>query len=81
MQTSNETLIKALRILASDIQSEDGVANAVVFEAAQRIEKLKTLGDELNICAKQIGWTSCEDPEWIARAGKAVDAWEKESKT
>lgn len=81
MKTDDKILINALRILASDIQSEDGVANAVVFEAAQRIEKLKTLGNELNICAKQIGWTSSEDPKWIARAEKAVKAWEKESKT
>ena len=31
---------KALHALAGDIQSEDGVANAVVAEAAQRIEEL-----------------------------------------
>ena len=37
MNTPTETLIKALRILASDIQSEDGVANTAILEAAQRI--------------------------------------------
>lgn len=39
MTTPTETLIKALRILANDIQSEDGVANAVILEAAQRMEE------------------------------------------
>ena len=38
MRTSTETLIKALYVLAKDIQSEDGVANAAILEAAQRLE-------------------------------------------
>ena len=40
MRTTTETLIKALCILAKDIQSEDGVANAAILEAAQRLEEL-----------------------------------------
>lgn len=40
MRSSNETLIRALRILANDIKSEDGVAQAAIFEGAQRIEEL-----------------------------------------
>ena len=40
MKSSTETLIKALYILAKDIQSEDGTANAAIFEAAQRLEEL-----------------------------------------
>ena len=38
---SNKTrsLINALRVLDSEIQSEDGVANAVVAEAATRLEE------------------------------------------
>jgi phosphoenolpyruvate-protein kinase (PTS system EI component) len=39
MNTPTETLIKVLRVLASDIQSEDGVANAAILEAAQRMEE------------------------------------------
>ena len=37
MRTSTETLIAAMRILSSDIQSDDGVANAAVAEAAERL--------------------------------------------
>lgn len=33
-KTDTEILISALRILAVDIQSEDGVANAAIEEAA-----------------------------------------------
>lgn len=40
MKTKDETLIKALHVLANDIQSEDGVANACIFEAALRLEEL-----------------------------------------
>ena len=40
MKSSTETLIKALRILAEDIESNDGVANATIAEAADRIEEL-----------------------------------------
>jgi len=37
--TETKTIIEALRILARDIQSEDGVANAAIAEAADRLEK------------------------------------------
>ena len=39
MGTSTETLVSAMRALANDIQSEDGVANAAIQEAAQRLEE------------------------------------------
>ena len=39
MRTSTRSLINALRVLDSEIQSEDGVANAVIAEAAQRLEE------------------------------------------
>ncbi len=37
MRRSTETLIAAMRILSQDIQSDDGVANAAVAEAAERL--------------------------------------------
>jgi len=40
MRSSTETLIEALRILAGDILSEEGVANVVIAEAADRMEEL-----------------------------------------
>ena len=40
MRTETKTLIKALHVLANDIQSEDSVANACIFEAVQRLEEL-----------------------------------------
>lgn len=49
-KTDTRILISALRILARDIQSGDGVANACIYEAADRIDQLdqyltKTLSD------------------------------------
>ncbi len=38
--TQDSTLVSALRILARDIDSGDGVANAVIAEAADRIQEL-----------------------------------------
>ncbi len=37
MKTSTETLIAAMHILATEIQCEDGVANAAIAEAAERL--------------------------------------------
>jgi hypothetical protein len=37
-QSSDATLVLALRALAKDIQSGDGVANAAMLEAADRLE-------------------------------------------
>jgi Protein of unknown function (DUF551) len=39
-RTTDATLIEAVRILARDIHSEDGCANACLLEAAQRLEEL-----------------------------------------
>lgn len=46
-KTDTETLVKALRILAVDIQSGDGVANAAIAEAADRIDELAAIALEL----------------------------------
>jgi len=41
MNTPTETIIKALRVLVNDIQSPDGVPNACVAQAADRLEELQ----------------------------------------
>jgi hypothetical protein len=43
MKTTTQTLVTALRALSADIQSEDGVANSVVMEAADRITHLSRI--------------------------------------
>ena len=40
MKTSTPILISAMRILARDIQTDDGVANAAISEAADRLQHL-----------------------------------------
>ena len=40
-KTDTKTLLKAMRILARDIQSDDGVANGAISEAADRMEELQ----------------------------------------
>jgi hypothetical protein len=37
VKTSTETLIAAMHILATEIQSDDGAANAAVAEAGERL--------------------------------------------
>ena len=51
-------------------------------EANARIKRLEEAGDKLSDCADQIGWTSCESPQWIKKAENAVKEWlkAKESK-
>lgn len=48
-KNNSKTLIKALRILSEDVQSDDGVANACIVEAANRIEELEAKITELNV--------------------------------
>lgn len=43
MKASTEQLVSALRVLSVEIQSEDGVANAVIAEAADRMTLLANL--------------------------------------
>ena len=40
MKTDDYILIEALHILSNDIQSQDGVANACITEAANRMKEL-----------------------------------------
>jgi hypothetical protein len=40
MRSKTEVIIEALRILAGDIFSEDGIANLAIAEAADRMEEL-----------------------------------------
>ena len=42
-----------------------------------RIKRLEGAGDKLSDCADQIGWTSCESPQWIKKAENAVKEWHK----
>jgi hypothetical protein len=42
MRSKTETIIGALRVLAKDIQSGDGVANLAIAEAADRMEELRS---------------------------------------
>ena len=42
-RTSTSTLIAAMRALARDIDSPDGVANAAILEAAERMEEMRSL--------------------------------------
>ena len=40
MKSSTNTLIDAMKILASEIQSQDGVANVAILEASERLNEL-----------------------------------------
>lgn len=42
MKSTTETIIGALRVLARDIKTEDGVINACLDEAAERLEQYHT---------------------------------------
>lgn len=41
-QSKTETIISAMRILADEIHSQDGVANAAIREAADRLHDLQS---------------------------------------
>ena len=56
MRSSTETIIGALHVLARDIQTDDGVINACLSEAAERLEELSILVDQYKIMASS-QWT------------------------
>jgi hypothetical protein len=47
MKSPTSAIIKAMRILARDIESSDGVANSAIAEAADRLEELQRLNDSM----------------------------------
>ena len=44
-RTETRVIVAAMRMLQCDIWSEDGVANAAIGEAADRLEELQRLVD------------------------------------
>lgn len=54
MTAKAETCIKALRALAQDIHSEDGVANAALHECADRMEQLENDTNRLTTANLQL---------------------------
>lgn len=46
-----ETIISALRVLARDIESEDGMANLCLYEAA---DKLESVSEQLTLTTRQL---------------------------
>lgn len=46
-KTSTKVLAEVLRVLAMDVQSKDGVANAAIAEAAGRLEELQAENEAL----------------------------------
>jgi hypothetical protein len=58
MKSDTQTLIGALRVLARDIETDDGVVNVVLDEAAQRLEELD--------------WTWLSASETLPESGMAV---------
>ncbi len=77
-RTDIKILIEAMRIISEGIQSEDGVANAAIAEAGQRlqeqddyIEKLERVGDNFSIFAANPAMCTQN------QALKFVEAWDK----
>ena len=75
MNTPTEKLVMALRVLADEIQSDDGVANAAIHEAALRLEqqseKIKRLYEGIlknnqeieQTCGKVLGYPWFKDDQ------------------
>lgn len=65
MKATTEQLVSALRVLSIEIQSEDGVANAVVAEAADRLTLMA------NLVARHVQETK-DDIEQMAVASETM---------
>ena len=62
MRTDTKTLIAAMRILSQDIESNDGIANAAIAEAADRMEEQDRICNQIcvaeNISLSKISFVS-----------------------
>ena len=65
--TDTSTLIKALRVLALDIQSDDGTANASIEEVPNRMEKMQELLNGVYdlVEISSLGEKSVYNQKWI----------------
>ena len=70
MKSSTETLIGAMKILAEDIESADGVANAVIAEAAERLAELL---DQKNKAVNDYLWVLVHSEELEKALKEAQD--------
>ena len=87
MRSATSTIFKVMRILANDIQSDDGVANAAISEAADRLEeqerelavanerinRMVEAGDQMASCYEDI-LIDTYDKDQIAAWRKAREA-------
>lgn len=67
-RSSTETLVAALNELAATIQSGDGLANAVIAEAAMTIAEQKEQGEYLE-------WCLLRKPCYSHLPPVPIDAW------
>lgn len=72
-KSSTETLIASMRILARDIESGDGVANAAISEAADRLEEQQARIAELEAQAA-IGRRAVEMLRDLEMSRPVIDA-------
>ena len=75
--TDTKTLASAMRTLSVQIESEDGIANAAIAEAAQRIDDLGALAKEMagmlaHDLALQDGCKACAMQRRLAELGVVV---------
>lgn len=71
MKATTEQLVSALRVLSVDIQSEDGVANAVVAEAADRLTLMA------NLVARHVEETKDDIEQMAVASDTMVEATSK----
>ena len=79
--------VAELGMLCRRIERQLNAANSIIrqqqlldeenLRLQERIKRLEEAGDRLSDCADQIGWTSCESPQWIKKAENAVKEWRK----
>ena len=70
--SSTKTLASALDILARDIQSEDGIANAAIAEAAQRLRDLDWIPTQDRLPSNTLGLNRESLPCFCIHLGNPV---------
>jgi peptidoglycan hydrolase CwlO-like protein len=73
MKTPTQTLAAALRQLVNDIESPDGVANAAIAEAAERLDELMAQVADLRRQNKELADYAKALSKPIFKGGAAIN--------
>ena len=77
MRSDTQIIIKALEILSQEIQSDDGIANAVIAEGAKRLKEFNNDWHQPELCNEKYDKLVIECNEWEDLCSDLIEKFEE----